>query len=315
MKRFSTWATLGLISTSLLLPFSVSAEESQVVEPQELNLEIAKKADGAYSVVQYEDGRPIVARSIASSDSFIPDKSSPTYPGLAELSDEAKDAVVSSWLIDPKVGGAVDEKNTVLLTTESVEAMDEVYAHLLGYMLQHPDLHLDIQSVPVYYGLDDVVPTYVFVGFRALDTDGRPIDITLWDIDNELLGYFFEGGDGYHYLAVSNESSEYALNYSTGEQSKKPKHDGFEQPFEPAHYFGTSGEVVNDETVAQIDEDNLPPGSSPVFLENGAGGINGLEVGTNQASGKGTGGTNSNLMAALMPIALMGAVLLIAMGS
>lgn len=313
MKRFSASVALVLISASLILPVTVSAEESDVVEPAELSLESAKKGDGAYSIVEYEDGRPIIARSIASVNAFTDNQETPKIPQAAELSEDALAAIQPGWLIDPKVGGVTDERNVALLTTDTLVALDEIYTHLLEYMEQHEDLYLDVQAVPVYTGLEDIMPSFVFVGFRALDADGRPIDITLWATQHPSIGYVFEGGSGYHYMAVSNTSTDHVFDYSTAEPSRKEKHEGFEQPFDPVAYFGNTGTVINEETTAEINEDNLPPGSSAVFLEHGEGGVNSMQVGVAQANGEAPSSGGGGLMTALLPFVLLGAVLLIIM--
>lgn len=308
MKRLLTLATLFLWLFSPIVAFADNILEN----PQDLNLDAARGKGEAFSMVSDENNRPVVARSIARPSTFkqgISAASSITYEGIEDDEEEGLSLV---WLIDPVVGGVQNYNNTVMGVSTMDEALTSLY-YSIANSVPDSGVYLDIVTVPMYQTMDDTLPRYVFVGYRGLYDDGNTLNMGEVDSNSNLVGTFYEGGSDYTYVAVSNSSPDQNYNYTTGKQSRKEKHSGFEVSFDPSNYFGVPGDIVNSETVEEYTKENLPPGSSEVFLEHNQTGINSLRVGVAVASGE-SASSGGGFMTAFLPFILVGAVLLIAFG-
>lgn len=313
--KISRMVLLSLLVVSLFSPL-VAQAQGKHVHPSDLSLETLQQSDeeSIYSMIYYEETLyPIVARSIGGTSETEEWSESGVSHVYKELSDEAKEATIVDWFLDPALGGSLHEQNTILTTEDTQEAMAHIESQLVDYKSSHSDRHLDVQVVAAYSGSMDIMPSYIFVGYRALDDQGVPYAISGMDTSHELIGDSFTGGSEYQYVAVGNGTIGSSFDYSTGELSDSPNSEGFAMDFNPVDYFGDETTVMNDEAGTVYTEEDLPPGSSPAFLEHGEGGVNSMEVGIAQANGDNTNLSGGSIFAMLMPILILGAVMLIAL--
>jgi len=320
MFRFSK-TILSLLTVGLSVfstGFSVQAEAQSSVNHESFGLEYAKEKDGVYTTMTNDFGQRVISRSLAKGDDVPLESGTPSQGEMDEFSDNAQEFLMPYWTIPPELGGATGSKNHIALTKETKEQLDHLNEHITNDISNRDDVWLDMQVVPMYHAQEDVIPTYLFVGYRALESDGTPVSMGTWESENPLVGSTFTGGSEYQYIAIKNGSVNTELDYSTGEPSDSEEHGGFEQGFDPTVYFGEEGSVVNNEQQAQeMDPDDLPPGSSPRFVEQSQeDGIDALNVASEQVNGEveGSGLMSGfgNLIAGFLPFLLLGAVLLIA---
>lgn len=309
MKR---WLTLSGLLIWLFSPMLVLAD-NYIANPQDLSLDAALSEGEAYSMVIDDLDRPLVARSIAKPSAFEQGVSATSNNVYNNVEAEVQEGLKPAWIIDPRVGGVEHIDNTFPAIPAIIDPLTTLYDDIAS-AVPSEDTYLDIVSIPVYHTMEDVLPTYIFVGYRGLNEDGTTVNLGSMDEQSGHIGTFFEGGSDYMYVAVSNNSPDQPYNYATGEQSRNQDHDGFETSFDPTHYFGVAEDAVNSELVENYTAEDLPPGSSEVFLEENQTGINSLQVGAAAASGEDTS-SGGGILATFLPFILMGAVLLIAVGS
>lgn len=288
------------------------------VNHESFGLQNAKESGPIYSSVRDDQGHLIIGRSITQGGDLPLESANSSIDSLKDFSDEARAGLTSSWLVSPHLGGYTGDQNQIILTKETEEQMKHLSDHILEWINGRDDLWLDMQVVPMYHAEEDVIPTYIFVGYRALESDGTPVAMDTWSSNNPLVGDTMNGGSEYQYVAVKNGSAETPLNYSTGEPSNNEQHGGFQQGFDPAVYFGTEDSVVNNEQEEkEINPDDLPPGSSPRFLETAqTEGTDALQLAQEQKNGEAEGANDSSgfggIIAGILPFLLLGSVLLIA---